>query len=63
MNVILNFFKALFTLILVKIAFGRVREKGTKCALPSCKTLTTHRGGYCCAEHKLLNKEMHKRGV
>jgi len=22
-----------------------------KCALPGCEAMTTHRGGYCCAEH------------
>lgn len=23
----------------------------TKCMLPSCSAMTTHNGGYCCAEH------------
>ena len=49
---ILNFFKLGVT----------VEEKGTKCALPSCNVYTKHRGGYCCVEHKLLHKEMHKKG-
>jgi hypothetical protein len=24
---------------------------GRKCRLPGCDNLTTHNGGYCCAEH------------
>ena len=58
---VLTFFKTIFTYILVRLAFDKVKEeKGAKCALPSCNVYTTHRGGYCCAEHKLLHKEMHK---
>ena len=26
-------------------------KKSRKCLLPSCAALTTHNGGYCCAEH------------
>lgn len=26
-------------------------KKSRKCLLPSCVNLTTHNGGYCCAEH------------
>ena len=28
-----------------------------KCSLPGCENMTSHRGWYCCAEHK----NMHKR--
>lgn len=63
MKIILNFFKTLINYLMIKMVFGvTVEEKGTKCALPSCNIYTTHRGGYCCAEHKLMHKEMHKGG-
>lgn len=26
-------------------------KEPTICKLPSCENLTTHNGGYCCAEH------------
>jgi len=26
-------------------------KKPIKCLLPSCNNMTTHNGGYCCAEH------------
>jgi hypothetical protein len=31
-----------------------------KCRLPSCMNMTTHNGGYCCAEHcKKHRKQSH----
>ena len=35
----------------------RNRQK-SKCILPRCENMTNHRGGYCCAEHKKLHKEV-----
>ena len=32
-------------------SYGSSEPKLAKCGLPSCKTMTTHNGGYCCAEH------------
>lgn len=39
----------------------RSREKPTKvCTLPGCDELTTHNGGYCCAEHCLHHQQLRK---
>ena len=35
----------------------RVARQKTKCLLPSCDTLTDHRGGYCSAEHCKQHRE------
>jgi len=34
------------------------KREARKCALPGCDKLTTHNGGYCCAEHCKQHKEM-----
>lgn len=28
-----------------------------KCLLPDCEIMTSHRGGYCCAEHCKKHKQ------
>lgn len=40
--------------------FSRARLKPSKeCALPGCCEMTTHNGGYCCAEHCKRHKEIY----
>lgn len=40
-------------------SFLRKKEReARKCALPGCDKLTTHNGGYCCAEHCKQHREM-----
>ena len=31
-----------------------------KCALPGCEILTSHNGGYCCAEHCRKHRDLQK---
>lgn len=40
-------------------SFLKIKEK-KKCKLPECKNKTVHRGGYCCAEHCKLHRELLK---
>ena len=35
-------------------------RRAVKCALPGCENMTSHRGGYCCAEHCMEHKEKNK---
>jgi hypothetical protein len=30
----------------------------THCLLPGCSMTTSHRGGYCCAEHSRKHREL-----
>jgi len=34
------------------------RRQPQKCLLPGCNKMTTHNGGYCCAQHCKLHQEM-----
>ena len=34
----------------------KCKTPSRKCALPGCENRTSHRGGYCCAEHKNMHK-------
>ena len=40
---------------LLDAATGRQRRRSERtpaqCALPGCEAMTTHNGGYCCADH------------
>jgi hypothetical protein len=39
---------------LLDVATGRRRQtkrQAKQCALPGCEAVTTHNGGYCCADH------------
>ena len=61
MKIIKNFFKTLWTYILFFILFGnkfKAPPKEPKCKLPGCPHTTSHRGGYCCPEHKHMHKEL-----
>ena len=29
----------------------KAERQATPCALPGCENMTTHNGGYCCADH------------
>jgi len=31
--------------------FGRPEKPQSPCALPGCEAMSTHNGGYCCADH------------
>lgn len=38
--------------------YRRTKDKPlVKCLLPGCDVLTTHNGGYCCAEHCRQDKK------
>lgn len=38
--------------------YRRKKDKPlVKCLLPGCEVLTTHNGGYCCAEHCRMDKK------
>ena len=35
-------------------------KKPTRCGLPKCKNLTTHNGGYCCADHCHKHRQLQR---
>jgi ribonuclease HII len=47
------------------LAKGKKDHEMTKCDLPGCNTLTSHRGGYCspdhCRQHRELQRQTHIR--
>jgi hypothetical protein len=64
-KVIKDFFRSLFGLIGVWLTFGYITPNPNKkqCLLPGCNNMTTHRGGYCCPEHKEIHRRTHRYGM
>jgi hypothetical protein len=41
--------------------FREIEKKAETCMLPGCETLTTHNGGYCCADHCKEHRRIRKQ--
>ena len=40
--------------------YGNLPKEEKKCLLPGCNKMTTHNGGYCCADHCREHRRIRK---